>query len=92
MKIFIFFAAFSCSFVVFAQDGSLAEENTPNTIEQLELDSNLVTEESGIEDEGKLVLEKNVAEEDKEEEDSNSRFVPTEQISQDLGVSFPVDI
>ena len=26
------------------------------------------------------------------EEDSPSRFIPTEQISQDLGVSFPVDI
>lgn len=24
--------------------------------------------------------------------DGNSRFIPTEQISQDLGVSFPVDI
>ena len=27
-----------------------------------------------------------------DEEESPSRFVPTEQISQDLGVSFPVDI
>ena len=27
-----------------------------------------------------------------EEEESPGRFVPTEQISQDLGVSFPVDI
>jgi hypothetical protein len=27
-----------------------------------------------------------------EEEDSPSRFIPTEQISQDLGVSFPADI
>jgi len=26
------------------------------------------------------------------EEDSPSRFIPTEQISQDLGVSFPADI
>ncbi|MCB1671412.1 MAG: hypothetical protein H7A04_12140 [Pseudomonadales bacterium] len=26
------------------------------------------------------------------EEESPSRFIPTEQISQDLGVSFPVDI
>ena len=29
---------------------------------------------------------------DLEEEDSPSRFIPTEQISQDLGVSFPADI
>ena len=27
-----------------------------------------------------------------DEEESPGRFVPTEQISQDLGVSFPVDI
>ena len=27
-----------------------------------------------------------------EEADSSARFIPTEQISQDLGVSFPVDI
>lgn len=30
--------------------------------------------------------------EDDENEDSLSRFIPTEQISQDLGVSFPADI
>lgn len=27
-----------------------------------------------------------------DEEDASARFIPTEQISQDLGVSFPVDI
>ena len=27
-----------------------------------------------------------------EDEESPTRFIPTEQISQDLGVSFPVDI
>lgn len=31
-------------------------------------------------------------EEDAGEEDSDARFIPTEEISQDLGVSFPVDI
>ena len=30
--------------------------------------------------------------EEDSEEDSPSRFIPTEQISQDLGVSFPADI
>ena len=32
------------------------------------------------------------ATEPSDEEESPGRFVPTEQISQDLGVSFPVDI
>ena len=27
-----------------------------------------------------------------DEEESDARFIPTEEISQDLGVSFPVDI
>ena len=30
--------------------------------------------------------------ETEEEQQSSTRFIPTEQISQDLGVSFPVDI
>ncbi len=33
-----------------------------------------------------------VAEEESEDEDSPRRFIPTEEISQDLGVSFPADI
>jgi len=33
-----------------------------------------------------------VAQVEVEEEDSTGRFIPTEQLSQDLGASFPVDI
>lgn len=33
-----------------------------------------------------------VAQVEAEEEDSTGRFIPTEQLSQDLGASFPVDI
>jgi len=32
------------------------------------------------------------AQEDNSEEESGARFIPTEEISQDFGVSFPVDI
>lgn len=42
-----------------------------------------------------LVLDESDAEADQAgeaEEDSPGRFIPTEEISQDLGVSFPVDI
>jgi len=39
-----------------------------------------------------VVLEEGAAEADEEDEDSPGRFIPTEEISQDLGVSFPVDI
>ncbi len=34
----------------------------------------------------------NESDEAEEEEESPDRFIPTEEISQDLGVSFPVDI
>ncbi len=33
-----------------------------------------------------------IAQAEVEEEDSAGRFIPTEQLSQDLGASFPVDI
>lgn len=40
-----------------------------------------------------LVVDENEEEtEVEEEEDSPIRFIPTEEVSQDLGVSFPVDI
>ena len=39
-----------------------------------------------------LVLDEDGAAAADEDEDSPERFIPTEEISQDLGVSFPVDI
>ena len=35
---------------------------------------------------------KSFVKENEDEESSSGRFIPTEEISQDLGVSFPVDI
>jgi len=42
--------------------------------------------------EGDELISAEVTEADEDEADSSVRFIPTEQISQDLGVSFPVDI
>lgn len=39
-----------------------------------------------------LILDETDSEPQAEEEESPDRFIPTEEISQDLGVSFPVDI
>jgi hypothetical protein len=39
-----------------------------------------------------LQQEEFIVDETEEEEESPDRFIPTEEISQDLGVSFPVDI
>ncbi len=33
-----------------------------------------------------------ITETNEDEEESSARFIPTEEISQDLGVSFPIDI
>lgn len=38
------------------------------------------------------VILADVDDSDDEDTDDNGRFIPTEEISQDLGVSFPVDI
>lgn len=39
-----------------------------------------------------LVFDETDSDPEAEDEESPDRFIPTEEISQDLGVSFPVDI
>ena len=75
------------SLLAWAQNDSVTEEDS---IEQQLIDAELESEESGVAEGDEIVIENNETEE--QEQNSNSRFVPTEQISQDLGVSFPVDI
>ena len=88
-KVILFLAGFY-AFSVFAQDDSLIEEKPSKQIEQLEADSNILKEEFDIAGDDKISSENN--DDEVKEENSDSRFIPTEQISQDLGVSFPVDI
>lgn len=62
------------------QDGDQqqAEQAAPSTPEAQDNDNELIAAEAtGV---------------DGVEEESSTRFIPTEEISQDLGVSFPVDI
>lgn len=91
MKKLILLISVLCSFLVFGQDDPLTEEkpSPSGAVEQLEADPNGAEEGSDSADDGKLAVENNNSE---KQESSNSRFIPTEQISQDLGVSFPVDI
>ena len=86
----ILFLAGVYAFSVFAQDDSLIEEKPSKQIEQLEADSNILKEEFDITGDDKISSEDD--DDEVKEENSDSRFIPTEQISQDLGVSFPVDI
>ena len=75
------------SLLAWAQNDSVTEEDS---IEQQLVDEELRLEESGVSEDDEIVIENNETEE--QEQNPNSRFVPTEQISQDLGVSFPINI
>lgn len=75
-----------------AQDSQSADTEQEAQTEQQIIDTELTLEELGVADNDELILGADEGGEESEEENSNSRFIPTEQISQDLGVSFPVDI
>ena len=66
---------------------ALGAENDPQSQATDQQDSN---PESLLE--GDELISAEVTEADEDEADASVRFIPTEQISQDLGVSFPVDI
>lgn len=71
------------AFSVAAQDAqqspppAVAAEPAQESAQEIDLAEN----ESEVNDEGEVA-----------EEESGARFIPTEEISQDFGVSFPVDI
>ena len=61
--------------------------------EETALDTGLTPEAAAAGESDDLVPDNEGNEQEAEEErKSSGRFIPTEQISQDLGVSFPVDI
>lgn len=75
---------------IWAQNDSTTGENSANVIKEQTQDEEPRLEEIEIIEANGIASESGEAE--GQEENSNSRFIPTEQISQDLGVSFPVDI
>tara|TARA_B110000003_G_C16572920_1_gene505042 strand:+ start:970 stop:1278 length:309 start_codon:yes stop_codon:yes gene_type:complete len=75
-----------------AQDSQSADTEQEAQTEQQVIDTELTLEELNVAENDELILGADEGGEESEEENSNSRFIPTEQISQDLGVSFPVDI
>ena len=79
MKFFFTLIFFISSLVVHAQETDLIENDQSAAIESLEVNP-AETQEDESED--------NIT----PDPESEVRFIPTEQISQDLGVSFPVDI
>jgi hypothetical protein len=85
-------------FLVLLASIAWAAENQPQqqadeNVEQLVLDTEVTSEELEAAENDELILGDTEDTEPVDEQDrSSSRFIPTEQISQDLGVSFPVDI
>lgn len=64
---------------------TIPEETTPVELEEPEVPDGLVVVEEAIDD-------ISVEPPEGEINESTGRFIPTEQISQDLGVSFPANI
>tara|TARA_B100000945_G_scaffold83641_1_gene64648 strand:- start:390 stop:629 length:240 start_codon:yes stop_codon:yes gene_type:complete len=79
MKFFFILGFLIANLVAHAQETELAEEELSPPSESQDVDD----EEAQLEDNGENITP---------DSNSGARFIPTEQISQDLGVSFPVDI
>ena len=82
MRLFLSMAFLLSSLFVLAQEGEqLGDKESSSSAESQE-----------IETEGEEAPSNNTEEVLSPEANTGSRFIPTEQISQDLGVSYPVDI
>ena len=81
MRLFLSMAFLLSSLFVLAQEVEQTGDEESSTAESQE-----------IETEGEEAPSNNNEEVLSPEANADSRFIPTEQISQDLGVSYPVDI
>ena len=79
MKVFFTLIVFISTVLVHAQEAGLLEEEQSAAVESQEGGAEETDEAEGEE----IIIS---------DPNSEVRFIPTEQISQDLGVSFPVDI
>jgi len=86
-KLFLFALLSFCQLSIAAEnDPSPQDVDLPEAI-QAESDISIESQEDGSDLVAVEILDTN-----EEEEESSVRFIPTEEISQDFGVSFPVDI
>jgi len=70
-----------------SQIAALAQDAQTEPAEQVDTES---TED--VQDEGSDLVAVEALEVGEDESESSVRFIPTEEISQDLGVSFPINI
>lgn len=73
-----------------ATDGAVPD--TELTPEELTPEELTPEEPAAAENDEPVSDDEDASEQEQDEERTSARFIPTEQISQDLGVSFPVDI
>lgn len=91
-KMFMAYLLLFSQFVWAAENAS--QQQTEDQVNEEALPENgLIPEETLVDESDDLESGNEGNEQEAEEErQSSGRFIPTEQISQDLGVSFPVDI
>jgi hypothetical protein len=88
MRKLLLFALFGfCQLINAAENDPPAQDADLQETAQVESGSSIEAQEDGSD---LIAAEILVVNED--EEESSVRFIPTEEISQDFGVSFPVDI
>lgn len=88
MRKLLLFALLSfCQFTNAAENDPPAQDVDQQEAEQVEPDSSIEIQEGDSD----LIAAENL-DTNEDEEESSARFIPTEEISQDFGVSFPVDI
>ncbi len=82
-----------CQFAFAAENDPPVQETEQQNSDTAPLQGDVESEsEQEIVDDGSDLIAAEVSETNEADAESSSRFIPTEEISQDLGVSFPVDI
>ena len=81
MRLFLSMVFLLSSPFALAQEAGQADEKESSAMESQEIETDV---DEALSTDNEEVLA--------QEADTDSRFIPTEQISQDLGVSYPVDI
>ena len=85
-KLYLFALLSFCRLAIAAENDPPAQDAGLQEVVQTESDISIESQEDGSDLIAAEILDTN------EDEESSGRFIPTEEISQDLGVSFPVDI
>jgi len=86
-KLFLFALLSFCQLAIAAENVPPPQDVDLQEAIQAESEISIESQEDGSDLVAVEILDAN-----EEEEESSVRFIPTEEISQDFGVSFPVDI